>query len=88
MQGNLLAADNNILIAGFDYWDRSYNGEREKYQLIEVLNTQGNVVSTTNKVIGEKPLPDSKLRFRIFALDDMEFNKKTNLLRSAHGLIK
>jgi hemoglobin/transferrin/lactoferrin receptor protein len=72
VQGNLLLAENNILIAGFDYWDRNYNGKRGKYQLIEALNTEGNVVSTTNKVIVEKPLPDSKLRsYGFFAQDDM-----------------
>ena len=59
LQGNFWLFDSNNLIFGFDYWDRSYNGQREKYQLIEVLDSSGNVINTTNKVIGEKPLPNS-----------------------------
>ncbi|MDH7605791.1 MAG: TonB-dependent receptor, partial [Melioribacter sp.] len=76
IQGNLLLTKNNNLILGIDYWDRSYKGHREKYQLIEVLNAQGNVVNTTNKIIGEKPLPDSKYKsFGIFVQDDAELIK-------------
>ncbi len=76
IHGNLLLTKNNNLILGIDYWDRSYNGHREKYQLIEVLNAQGEVVNTTNKIIGEKPLPDSKYKsFGIFTQDDVELIK-------------
>ena len=59
LQGNFWLFNSNNLIFGFDYWDRSYNGQREKYQLIEALDSSGNVINTTNKVIGEKPLPNS-----------------------------
>lgn len=77
LHGNFLLAENNNLVLGIDYWDRTYNGHREKYQLIEVLNAQGNVVNTTNKIIGEKPLPDSKYKsFGIFAQDDAELIKE------------
>ena len=77
IHGNFLLAENNNLVLGIDYWDRSYNGLREKYQLIEVLNSQGNVTNTTNKIIGEKPLPDSKYKsFGIFAQDDAEIIKE------------
>ncbi|MFO7445207.1 MAG: TonB-dependent receptor [Ignavibacteriaceae bacterium] len=73
LQGNFLLSENNNLILGFDYWDRSYNGNRERHQLIEVLNPQGNVINTTNRIIGEKPLPDSKFKsYGIFAQDDAE----------------
>lgn len=76
LQGNLLLAEDNNLVAGIDYWDRSYNGERQKYQLIEALNPQGTVISTTNKVIGEKPLPDSKYKsLGIFAQDEASLIK-------------
>ena len=76
IQGNLLLTKDNNLILGIDYWDRTYKGHREKYQMIEVLNAQGNVVNTTNKIIGEKPLPDSKYKsFGIFAQDDAELIK-------------
>ena len=71
LQGNFLLAGNNNLVAGLDYWDRSYNGFRKKNQLIEVLNGQGEVVNTTYKTVGEKPLPDSKYRsLGFFAQDE------------------
>ncbi len=73
LQGNFWLFDSNNLVFGFDYWDRSYNGQREKYQLIEVLDSSGNVVSTTNKIIGEKPLPNSAYRsLGIFAQDEFK----------------
>lgn len=74
VHGNFLLTDDNSLVAGIDYWDRTYNGRREKHQLIEVLNPQGNVVSSINKIIGEKPLPDSKYKsLGIFAQDNAQF---------------
>jgi hemoglobin/transferrin/lactoferrin receptor protein len=76
LQGNLLLAENNNLVLGLDYWDRSYNGSREKYQKIEVLNQNGDVVNTINKIIGESPLPDSKYKsLGVFAQDDAELLK-------------
>ena len=69
--GNLLPAENNNLVLGIDYWDRKYNGNREKYQLIETLDSQGNTTNSINKIIGEKPLPDSKFQsIGIFAQDE------------------
>ncbi|MCU0407161.1 MAG: TonB-dependent receptor [Ignavibacteriaceae bacterium] len=56
LQGNFWLFDSHNLAAGIDYWDRSYNGERERYQLIEVLDSTGNVVSTTNVITGEIPV--------------------------------
>lgn len=77
VQGNFLLAEKNNLVVGVDYWDRSYNGSREKYQKIEMLNTQGNVVNTINKVIGESPLPVSKFKsLGIFAQDEAELIKE------------
>jgi len=76
LQGNILLSKTNNLILGVDYWDRTYNGHREKYQLIEVLNAQGDAVSSTNKIIEEKPLPDSKYKsLGIFVQDDAELIK-------------
>ena len=76
VQGNLLLAEKNSLVLGFDYWDRSYSGHREKYQMIEVLNSQGGVVNTTNKTIEEKPLPDSKFKsYGVYAQNDAELLK-------------
>lgn len=76
LQGNLLLADWNNLIIGMDYWDRKYEGHREKYQKIEVLDSTGQVVNTTNKVIGEKPLPNSSYSsLGVFAQDGMNLLK-------------
>lgn len=76
IQGNFLLEENNNLILGIDYWDRNYNGNREKFQKIEVLDAQGNIKSTTSKIIGEKPIPDSKYKsLGAFAQDDAELTK-------------
>jgi len=73
IQGNFWLFNSNNLIFGLDYWDKSYYGEREKYQKIEVLDSSGNVVNTINKVIGEKPLPNSTYSsLGIFAQDDFK----------------
>ena len=73
LQGNFWLFDNHNLAAGIDYWDRSYTGERERYQLIEVLDSAGNVVSTTNRITGEKPLPNSSYKsLGIFAQDEFK----------------
>ncbi|HSW54379.1 MAG TPA: TonB-dependent receptor [Ignavibacteriaceae bacterium] len=73
LQGNFWLFDSHNLAAGIDYWDRSYNGERERYQLIEVLDSAGNVVSTTNRITGEKPLPNSSYKsLGIFAQDEFK----------------
>ncbi|MBK9097213.1 MAG: TonB-dependent receptor [bacterium] len=73
LQGNFWLFDSHNLAAGFDYWDRSYKGERERYQLIEVLDSAGNVVSTTNVITGEKPVPNSKYKsLGIFAQDEFK----------------
>jgi hemoglobin/transferrin/lactoferrin receptor protein len=85
LQGNFWLFDSHNLAAGFDYWDRSYNGERERYQLIEVLDSMGNVVSTTNVITGEIPVPNSKYRsLGIFAQD--EFKLFSDKLSTTLGL--
>ena len=72
VQGNFLLAEKNNLVVGIDYWDRDYNGNRERFQLIEMLNSQGSVVNTINRIIGEKPLPNSKYSsLGFFAQDEM-----------------
>lgn len=77
IQGNFLLDENNNLVLGLDYWDRNYNGDREKLQKTEVFDGQGNVKSITDKIIGEKPLPDSKYTsLGLFAQDDAELMKE------------
>jgi len=81
LQGSFMLASGNNLVAGIDYWDRKYDGHREKYQKIEVLDDAGNVKSTTNKIIGESPLPDSKYSsLGIFAQDYAELVKNKLVL--------
>lgn len=73
LQGNFWLFDSHNLVAGIDYWDRSYKGERERYQLIEVLDSAGNVVSTSSIITGEIPVPNSKYRsLGIFAQDEFK----------------
>lgn len=59
---HFLFANRFNLITGFDYWDRKYNGFRQRFQKIEVLNASGDVTSTTNRIIAEKPLPNSEMK--------------------------
>lgn len=73
LQGNFWLFNSHNLVTGLDYWDRSYTGERERYQLIEVLDSAGNVVSKTNRITGEKPLPNSSYKsLGIFAQDEFK----------------
>lgn len=73
LHGNFWLFDSHNLVFGLDYWDRSYFGQREKYQMIEILDSVGTVVNSTNKVIGEKPLPDSRYSsLGIFAQDEFK----------------
>jgi len=73
LQGNIWLFDSHNLVAGIDYWDRSYSGERERFQLIEVLDSTGKVVSKTNQITGEIPVPNSKYRsLGIFAQDEFK----------------
>lgn len=76
-QANLIFSPNNLLTFGLDYWTRSYNGERLRYQKIETLDSAGTtVVNTLNKIIAEKPLPDSRFQsIGFFVQDDFEVLK-------------
>jgi len=70
-QTDIILGKNNNLILGLDYWERNYHGIREKFQKIETLASDGSVFNTTIKVVGEKPLPDSKYKsLGFFAQDD------------------
>jgi hemoglobin/transferrin/lactoferrin receptor protein len=85
LQGNFWLFDSHNLVIGLDYWDRSYTGERERYQLIEVLDSAGNVISTTNRITGEKPLPNSSYKsLGIFTQD--EFRLFDDKLSTTLGL--
>lgn len=85
-----LFANKVNLITGFDYWDRKYNGFRQRFQKIEVLNASGNVTSTTNRIIAEKPLPNSEMKsLGLFLQSDMDIiaNKLSLLTGLRYDLI-
>lgn len=51
-------------------------GNREKFQKIEVLDSMGLVVNTTNRITGEKPLPNSTYSsLGVFAQDGISLIK-------------
>jgi len=53
----------NNVIAGADLWQRSLTSEREKFQTIYKYDTtSGALLSTTNQITGEKPLPEAEYR--------------------------
>lgn len=77
-QSHLVLSQSNLLTVGIDFWSRKYNGERFRYQKIEMLDSTGTtVVNTINRVIAEKPLPDSRMQsIGIFVQDDLELIKE------------
>lgn len=81
LQTNFMLSKHNNLITGIDYWVRTYSGNRERFQKIEVLNAQNEVVNTINKVFGEKPLPNSKYSsIGVYAQNDNQLvENKLNL---------
>jgi hemoglobin/transferrin/lactoferrin receptor protein len=53
----------NNVIVGADLWQRSLTSDREKFQTIYKYDTtSGNLLSTTNQITGEKPLPEAEFR--------------------------
>ncbi len=85
LQSKLVLSENNILLAGFDYWKRKYEGERFKYQQIEILDPiTMEVNKISNVTIAEKPLPNSAFEsIGVFAQDDAELI--TNKLHLTFG---
>ncbi|RPI75291.1 MAG: TonB-dependent receptor [Ignavibacteriales bacterium] len=52
---------NNFVIAGIEVWQRTLITDRERQLLVETIDTNSmNVVNSVQKIIGEKPIPDSK----------------------------
>jgi|WetSurMetagenome_2_1015567.scaffolds.fasta_scaffold07312_3 hemoglobin/transferrin/lactoferrin receptor protein len=53
----------NNVVVGADLWQRSLTSNREKFQTIYKYDTtSGNLLSTTNQITGEKPLPEAEYR--------------------------
>jgi hemoglobin/transferrin/lactoferrin receptor protein len=74
MQTDWILSGNNYLIAGADIWKRTLDSKREKFQKIEILNSSNAVVNVMNKVIGERPVPESDFRnIGFYANDEMKF---------------
>lgn len=60
LQTNWSLGNRNILITGFDIWQRKIDSRREKYLYVQNLDSTGNVINTVNQIIGEKPLPNAE----------------------------
>lgn len=75
LQTDWIIGKNNNLIAGLDLWQRNFSGSREKYQTIQKYDSiTGNLISTTNKITGEQPIPESNYRsIGAFAQDELRF---------------
>lgn len=77
-QANFTVSNTNFLIAGVDYWKRSYTGIRDNYQQIELLKpSNDSVLQTINRTVVDKPLPDSRFNSAgIYAQDDIQLLEK------------
>ena len=78
LQTNWLFYDNNILVAGLDAWQRRLDSRRERYLLINVLDSTGDsVVKSMNETIGERPLPEALYRsYGIYFQDEYRIQPK------------
>ncbi|GAB6282725.1 MAG: TonB-dependent receptor [Ignavibacterium sp.] len=85
LQSKFILSRNNIFLVGFDYWKRKYEGERFKYQKIEILDPITKEVNkTSNVIIAEKPLPNSSFEsIGFFVQDDAQLI--TNKLHLTFG---
>lgn len=72
---------NHYLIAGFDFWKRSYSGLRSRLQKIEILNSaDSSVIRTTFKTTFEKPLPDADFNSAgLFVQDEIKLFDKFDI---------
>lgn len=74
LQSNWVFGKTNLLIAGFEAWQRNLKTDRERELFIEIIDTNTqSVINTAHKIIGEKPIPDSKFRsIGFFVQDEFE----------------
>jgi len=75
LTGNWVLAENYFLATGIEFWQRNLLTTREKNILTQILSEDGNsVVSETNKIIGEKPIPDAYFNSTgIFVQNEVSF---------------
>jgi hemoglobin/transferrin/lactoferrin receptor protein len=63
LQSDWVLSDNYFMISGIDVWQRNIETRRERNILTEFLSADSqNVVSTSFRTIGEKPVPDASFR--------------------------
>ncbi|MGD1007073.1 MAG: TonB-dependent receptor [Ignavibacteriaceae bacterium] len=90
-QANFTLSNTNFLIAGVDFWKRSYTGIRDNYQQIQMLNPfNDSVLQTINRTTVDKPLPDARFNSAgIYAQDDIHLldNKMDVTLGSRYDFI-
>ena len=79
-QTNFIPSSNQILIGGFDAWQRKLDSRRERNLKIETLDSLGSLTSVNYQTVGEKPLPEASFTsIGAFAQDDINLNKKIKL---------
>ncbi len=80
-QANLNLGKDNKLIAGIDIWQRHLKTEREKKITQVEKDSLGNIISTSQTVRGEIPIPDSRFTSIGFYFQDQVrlFNSKLEL---------
>jgi hemoglobin/transferrin/lactoferrin receptor protein len=90
-QANFTVSKTNFLIAGIDFWKRSYTGIRSNYQQIQFLNPSNDtVLQTINRTTIDKPLPDARFNSAgIYAQDNIGLldNKMDVTLGSRYDFI-
>jgi hemoglobin/transferrin/lactoferrin receptor protein len=69
------------ITAGLDIWQRDLDSKRERNQKIEILDSSGQVTSTTLQTIGDRPIPLSYSRnMGFFTQDEIKtLNNKIKL---------
>lgn len=59
IQADFITNSNNKLIGGIDLWRRKLETSRERTQIIEILDSNNNVISTNTVTTGDIPIPES-----------------------------
>jgi len=72
IQADFITNSKNKLIGGIDLWRRKLVTSRERTQIIEVLDSNNNAISTSTVVTGDIPVPESAYSsYGIFAQDQV-----------------
>jgi hemoglobin/transferrin/lactoferrin receptor protein len=81
IQSEWMLFKTNHLTAGIDIWQRDLDSKRERDQKVEVLDSTGQVISTSLQTIGDRPIPVSYSRnIGFFAQDNIKLlNNKLSI---------